>query len=185
MVKIVTDSSADLPAELAQELGITVVPIYVSFGDEVFRDRVYISDEELYRRLIHGPVHPTTTQPGSQDFLEASRELSAGADGIASIHLSSKLSGTYNAALLAKEMIASEHPIEVIEAQTVTIGLGLISVAAAKIAKLGKGLEDVLTEINHAIFNTSLLGLLDTLEYLLRGGHIGKAKALLGSMLGT
>jgi len=183
-VKIVTDSTSDLPDELAQELGIAVVPIYVRFGNEVFRDGLDITDEQFYQWLTTNSVHPATVQPGPQDFLEVYQKLSPEPDGIVSIHLSSKLSGTYNSALLAKQMIASEHPIEVIDTQTVTISLGLISVAAARIAKAGGSLEDVLTEINQAISNTHLLGLLDTLKYLLLGGRIGKAKALVGSVLG-
>ena len=95
-VKIVTDSAADLPDQLVKELGITVVPIYVRFGEEVCLDRVGISEDEFYRRLEHDSVHPSTVQPGPQDFLEVYRKLSSEADGIVSIHISGKLSGTVN-----------------------------------------------------------------------------------------
>src|SRR4030067_2219401 len=94
-IKIVTDSTADLPPGLAEKLGITVVPVYLRFGDEVFRDRVDISEDEFYRRLINDPIHPSTTQPSPQDFTDVYKELSKEADGILSIHVSSKLSGTY------------------------------------------------------------------------------------------
>ncbi|GAI35226.1 unnamed protein product, partial [marine sediment metagenome] len=114
-VKIVTDSSADLPPQLAQQLGITVVPLYVRFGSEVYRERVDISDDEFYQRLLHGPTHPVTIQPSPQDFVNAYQELSPEADGIVSIHISSKLSGTCNSALQGKEMTDKGCPIEVVD----------------------------------------------------------------------
>jgi DegV family protein with EDD domain len=183
VVKIVTDSSADLPAQLAQELGITVVPLYLRFGEEVFRDRVDISEDEFYERLQHDPIHPSTTQPSPQDFASVYQKLSPEADGIVSILISSKLSGTYNSALQGKELIEKGCPIEVVDSQTLTMGLGLVNIAAATAAKAGKGLSEVLAEARQAIPNIHLLGLLDTLKYLLLGGRIGKAKALLGSIL--
>ena len=183
-VKIVTDSSADLPAQLAQELGITVVPLYVRFGDEVYRERVNITDEEFYHKLIHGPVHPVTIQPGPQDFVEVYKKLVQEADGIVSIHLSSKLSGTYNSALQAKEMVGEGGcPIEVVDSGSITMAMGLVCIAAAEAAKAGKDLEQVLDGVKQDVPNAHLLGLFDTLKYLQLGGRIGKAKALVGSIL--
>ena len=182
-VKIVTDSSADLPAQLVQELGITVVPLYVRFGEKVYRDRVDISEDEFYQRLLHDPVHPSTIQPTPQDFASVYQKLSPKADGIVSIHMSAKLSGTYNSALQGKEMIEKGCPIEVVDSQTTSMGLGLIDIAAAIVAKAGEGLPTVMEEVKQAIPSIRLLFLLDTLEYLLLGGRIGKAKALLGSIL--
>jgi DegV family protein with EDD domain len=182
-VKIVTDSSADLPEELTKELGITVVPLYVRFGEEVYRDRVSISEEEFYERLIHDPVHPTTVQPGPQDFLETYQKVSSGADGIVSIHISSKLSGTCNSALMGKDMLEGVCPVEVIDTQAVTMGLGLIVIAAAEMAKAGESMDKIVAEVKKAIPQIHLLALFDTLKYLLLGGRIGKAKALLGSIL--
>lgn len=182
-IKVVTDSSGDLPPQLVEELGITVVPLYVRFGDKVYRDRVDISEDEFYQRLLHDPVHPSTTQPTPQDFADAYQKLSKEADGIISIHISSKLSGTCSSALQGKELVEKGCPIEVIDSQTVTIGLGLIAMAANTIAKSGKSLPQVVEEVKQIIPNTRLLGLLDTLKYLALGGRIGKAKALLGSVL--
>ena len=182
-VRIVTDSSADLPAQLVQELGITIVPLYVRFGEKVYRDRVDISEDEFYQRLLHESVHPSTIQPTPQDFANVYQKLSKEADGIVSIHISAKLSGTYNSALQGKELIEDRCPIEVIDSQTTSMGLGLIDIAAANVAKDGGDLQAVLAEAKQAIPNIHLLFLLDTLEYLLRGGRIGKAKALLGSIL--
>ena len=100
IVKIVTDSTADLPPRLAGDLDVTVVPVYVRFGDQIYRDRVDISEDEFYQRLLHDPIHPSTTQPTPQDFADVYQKLSQEAEGIISIHLSSKLSGTYNSCLL-------------------------------------------------------------------------------------
>ncbi len=182
-VRIVTDSTADLPPQLAKELGITVVPIYVRFGNEVYLDRVDITEDEFYQRLEHAPVHPSTVQPGPQDFLEVYRKLSLKADGIVSIHISSKLSGTCNSALMAKGMMETECPIEVVDSQAVTMGLGLLAIVAAQAAKSGESLDKVVEAAKQAIAKVHFLALFDTLKYLLLGGRIGKAKALLGSIL--
>jgi DegV family protein with EDD domain len=117
-VKIVTDSTADLPVKLAEELGIAVVPVYIRFGEKVYRDRVDISEDEFYQRLLHDPIHPNTTQPSPQDFADVYEKLSKDADSIVSIHLTSKLSGTYNSAVQGKKMVKNKCPIEVIDTQT-------------------------------------------------------------------
>jgi len=183
-VKIVTDSSADLPAQVVEEMGISVVPLYVRFGDEVYRERVTITDDEFYDKLLHGSVHPVTIQPSPQDFVEVYKKLAPEADGIVSIHLSSKLSGTYNSALQGKEMMGENGcPIEVVDSGLITVALGLVCTAAAEAAKAGKDLPQVLDVVKQALPNANLLGLFDTLKYLLLGGRIGKAKALLGSIL--
>jgi DegV family protein with EDD domain len=182
-VKIITDSSADLPDQLAEEMGISVIPLYVRFGDEVHRDRVDITEDEFYQRLEHDPVHPVTIQPGPQDFLELYQRLLPDADGIVSIHISGKLSGTCNSALMAKDMMETGSPIEVVDSQAVTMGLGLVALVAAQAAKAGKSLDKVMEAVNQAIPKIRLLAIFDTLKYLLLGGRIGKAKALLGSIL--
>jgi DegV family protein with EDD domain len=182
-VKVVTDSSADLPGELVKELGITVVPLYVRFGEEVHRDRVTISEDEFYRRLESDPIHPTTIQPGPQDFLEVYQNECAGADGIVSIHISGKLSGTVNSALMARDMLENGCPVEVVDSLAVTMGLGLVVIAAARVAKAGGAMDKVVTAAKEAIPQVHFLALFDTLKYILLGGRIGKAKALLGSIL--
>jgi len=182
-IKVVTDSSADLPAQLAKELGITVVPLYVRFGEEVLRDRVDISEDEFYQRLLHDPVHPSTIQPTPQDFADVYQKLSKEADGIISIHISSKLSGTCSSALQGKELVEKGCPIEVVDSQMTTMGLGLPAIEAANMARAGKSLPQVVKEVKQIIPSIHLLGLLDTLKYLALGGRIGKAKALVGSIL--
>ena len=184
-IKIVTDSSADIPAELAQKMGITIVPLYVRFGDNIYRERVTITDEEFYDKLVNGAVHPVTIQPSPQDFVEVYKKMASEADAIISIHISSKLSGTHNSALLAKNMLENAYPITVIDSQAVSMSLGLIVLMAAEAAQKGKDLDEILTMVTNAIPKTYLFGLLDTLKYLLLGGRIGKAKALVGSLLGV
>jgi len=182
-IKIVTDSTADLPPALAEELGITIVPLYVRFGDETYRDRVDITEDEFYQRLMNDPVHPSTSQPTPQDFANVYRELSKQADGIVSIHISGKLSGTCNSALQAKELVAAECPVEVVDSEMVSMGLGLLATEAATIANSGKGLQQVVEEVKQSISSTHVWALFDTLKYLALGGRIGKAKALLGTIL--
>jgi len=182
-IKIVTDSTADIPSALAKELGITVVPLYVRFGDETYRDRVDITEDEFYQRLMNDHIHPSTSQPTPQDFANVYRELSKQADGVVSIHISSKLSGTCNSALQAKEMVATECPVEVVDSEMVSMGLGLLAIEAATLADSGKGLQQVAEEVKQSISSTHVWALFDTLKYLAMGGRIGKAKALLGSVL--
>jgi len=183
VVKVVTDSTADLQPQLAKELGITVVPVYVRFGNEVYRDRVDISEDEFYRRLLHDPIHPCTTQPSPQDFIDVYKELAKDANGIISIHVTSKLSGTYNSALRGKDLVETECPIEVIDSQVVTMGLGQLAIVANTLAKSGNNLQQVAEAVKQMIPSIHLLGLFDTLKYLALGGRISKVQALIGSAL--
>ncbi len=183
VIKIVTDSGADLPTALTEELDITVVPVYLRFGREVYRDRVDISEDEFYQRLLKDPVHPNTTQPSPQDFASVYDKLSQEADSIISIHITSKLSGTYNSAVQGKKMVSNKCPIEVVDSLSLSIGVGLMVILASKMAKSGKNLEQIVDELQKIIPNVHLLILFDTLKYLVKGGRIGKAKGLLGSVL--
>jgi len=182
-IKIVTDSSADMPEELVKELGIEVVPLYVRFGEDVLRINVDISHDDFYRRLRTDEAHPTTIQPSPQDFSVMYDKLAKEADGIVSIHISSKLSGTYNSAVQAKAAASEECPIEVIDSAWTSVGLGMICCAAGAVAKAGGSMQEVIDEAKKAVDEINLLCLMDTLKYLLLGGRIGKAKALLGSIL--
>jgi len=183
VIKIVTDSTADLPTALYKELDITVVPEYLRFGDKVYRDHVDIDEDEFYRQLLNGPVHPKTSQPTPQDFANIYAPLCREADGIISIHLTSKLSGTYNSAVQGKSMQNTACPIEIIDSKTVSIALGLIVIQAAKMAKSGMSIKQITDELSRVIPDVRFLILFDTLKYLARGGRIGKDKALLGSLL--
>ena len=182
-IKIVTDSTADLPAKLVKELDVAVVPVYLRFGAEVYRDRVDISEDEFYRKLLSDPTHPNTTQPTPQDFASVYEKLSKDADGIVSIHITSKLSGTYNSAVQGKKMVKNGCPIEIVDSQTVSIAIGLMVIQACKMAKSGRSLKQIVDGVGKMIPNVHLLILFDTLKYLAKGGRIGKAKAMLGAVL--
>jgi DegV family protein with EDD domain len=182
-VKIVTDSTADMPPELIKELGITVVPLYILFGKDAYKDGVDISEDDFFKRLQSDSIHPSTTQPTPKDFTEVYQRLASEADGIISIHISGKFSGTCNSAIQGAKSVEKEIPIEVVDSQTVTMALGFIVKEAAILAKAGKNQQEVLEEVNKIIPSVHLLILFDTLKYLAKGGRIGKAKSLVGSML--
>jgi DegV family protein with EDD domain len=182
-VKIVTDSLSDITDDLARELGITVVPLYVRFGEEVFRDRVEMTTDEFYHKLVHGDTFPTTTQPPPGDFVDVYKKLAKKTDEILVIVVSSKLSGTYQSALQAKDIVEEKCRIEVIDSQTVAMGLGLIVIEAAKAAKAGANLDKLADLVRKAIPRSHLIIYFDTLKYLAKGGRIGKAQGLMGAML--
>ena len=182
-VRVVTDSTADLPQDLAQGLGITVVPLNVHFGTEVFKDGVDLSPDEFYQRLIDGPVLPKTSQPSVGDFVQVYEQLAQDADGIVSVHISSKVSGTFNAAVQAKGQANATCPIEVIDTYQASMGVGKAAMAVARAAQQGASLEEAATVAQQAASRSQCFVLLDTLEYLEKGGRIGKARALLGTLL--
>ena len=182
-IKIVTDSGSDLPLDLAKKLGITIVPVYIYFGDKAYKDGVDIGPDELYKRLVEGPIYPTTTQPMPADFAEVYTALAKDAEAIVSIHLPSKVSGTYNAALQGLEIAEPKCEVHVFDSLSIAVGLGLIVLAAARVANSGGKLSEVLDETKKAIANTQIRAVLDTLQYLLKGGRITKTKALVGALL--
>jgi len=183
MVKIVTDSLSDITSDIAEGLGITVVPLTVLFGQESFLDRVTITTDEFYYKLTHDAAWPTTTQPPPSVFVDVYNKLAEDTDEILAITLSSKLSGTYESALNAKSLVEKECRIEVIDSLTVAMGLGLIVIAAAKAAQAGANLDEVADSVRRAIPRSHLVAYFDTLKYLAKGGRIGKAQGLLGAML--
>ena len=183
-VKIVTDSTADIPAKLAKELDINVVPQILVFGDKTYRDRIDITNEEFYKKLLNEPTYPHTSQPSPQDFVDIFTTLcKQKPDGIISILISTKLSGTINSAEQARKIVKSDCPIEIIDSQTVAMAIGVIVIAAARMAKAGKSMSEITDAVTKMIPNVKLLILFDTLEFLAKGGRIGKVKSLLGSIL--
>ncbi|MDD4859070.1 MAG: DegV family protein [Dehalococcoidales bacterium] len=182
-VKIVTDSLSDITSDLAKKLGVSVVPLYVRFGEQVYKDRIDMTTEEFYKRLVEDPVLPTTTQPTPADFGAVYDKLAKETDEILVMTLSSKLSGTYQSALQAKNMFTGKARIEVIDSQAVIMGLGLLVVAASNAAKAGASLDEVAAQVRDGVKRTYSVMSFDTLKYLARGGRIGKAQSFLGSML--
>lgn len=182
-VKIVTDSAADLPPSLADARGVKVVPLTVRFGDDSYTSGVDLTTEQFWTKLQETDESPATAAPSAGDFEEAYRGLvSDGADGIVSVHLSSKLSATYQAATVAAGNV-SDVPIEVVDTLGVSATTGLLALRAAELAEDGASAGDIAAALEDARRRTSLFGVIDTLEYLRRGGRIGGAQALLGTML--
>ncbi len=181
-VRIVTDSTADLPKELVEDLGIVVVPLKVHFGYEVYRDGMDISAPEFISRLEKESVLPTTSQPSPGEFVAVYENLLEKGETIISIHLSGKLSGTIQSAKTARTMIDSKN-IHIIDSKSVSMGLGLIVIAAAEAAREGKSVREILAVVNDKIERSFVIFLVDTLEYLEKGGRIGKANAFLGTLL--
>lgn len=182
-VKVVTDSLSDITAELADSLGVTIVPLTVLFGREAFLDRVTISTEEFYHRLMTEDIVPTTTQPSPAAFADVYKKLAEDTDEILVITASSKLSGTYQSAIGAIDLLDGKSRIEVIDSQTVAMGHGLIVIAVAEAAQKGAGLDELIELANSALPRSHFAVYFDTLQYLARGGRIGRAQSLLGSML--
>ncbi len=182
-VRIVTDSTCDLPRDLVTAYNIVVVPLTVFFGEEAFLDGVEITANEFYERLKSSPVVPRTSQPSVEQFREAYERLAEETDEIVSIHLSSRLSGTLNAASVAREEATGKAHIDLIDSYTVSVGLGLVVLEAAAAAAAGGKLEDVVAATRRAMDRVSLRVVVDTLEYLQKGGRIGRARSLLGSVL--
>ena len=182
-VKIVTDSVADLPPQVVNELGITVVPMNVRFGEEVYRDGIDLTAEQFYDRLVHSEVLPVTSVPSPGTFAEAYDKLAEETDEILAIILSSKLSGTYEVALQSVGLMKRKCRVEVIDSQWAVMAQGFIVMKAAKAAKTGASLDEVINITRKTIPRVDFRAAFDTLEYLKRGGRIGKAQAFLGSML--
>ena len=182
-VRIVTDSTCDLPPAMAAALGITVVPLTVFFGEDPFLDGVEITADEFYERQQATRELPRTSQPSVELFQEAYSEIGQDGSEIVSIHLSSKLSGTMNAAQVAREVLKHEMHIDLIDSYNVSLGLGLIVLEAARAANAGASLPEVVATARRAMDRVSVHVLVDTLEYLQKGGRIGRARSFLGSVL--
>lgn len=182
-VKVITDSTSDLPQDLADSLGIELVPANIHFGNETFKDGVDLSADDFYERLTHGDTLPTTSQPSPGELVQLYERLAKDADAIVSIHVSSKLSGTYNSAVQGKQEANAACPIEVIDSQQATLALGMAAIAAARVANDGGSAGEVAAMARDAASRSVCSALLDTLEYLQKGGRIGKAGAMLGSLL--
>jgi DegV family protein with EDD domain len=182
-VRIVTDSTADLPAEYVEALHITVVPLIVMFGDEEFQDGVDINADRFFRRLVREERLPTTSQPSVGSFRATYEQLRAqGATEILSIHLSGRLSRTVESARQAAEGLEGVR-VEHIDSRTASLALGLGVIAAAHAAQAGASLADIRKLVESQFQRTHLFFLVDTLEYLRRGGRIGRAQELIGSLL--
>ncbi len=186
-IAFVTDSTAGIPEDLVKQHDITVVPLQVIFGTEAYRDGVDLTQEEFFRLLKAAKTLPTTSQPAVADFEEAYKRLLDDPDvtGIISVHISSKLSGTYSTAVQAAERVGkgSDKEIAVIDTLSAFMGEGLMVVNGVRAAEEGKSQEQVVDLIESMVPKVRVLLLLDTLEYLQKGGRIGGAQAFVGGLM--
>ena len=182
-VKIVTDSTSDLTPEIAGKLEITVVPLFVHFGTEVYRDGIDLTTEDFYRKLAQCEALPTTSTPSLGSFAEVYDKLAEETDEILVITLSHKYSATYEAALRAIDQMKKKCRVEVVDSLWAIMALGLIVAAVAKAANSGASLDEVLKLTRNNMQRVDMRMAFDTLEYLKRGGRIGTAQAFFGSML--
>src|SRR5713101_1252100 len=171
-VRIVTDSTADIPLERAQALGIIVVPLTVFFGDEAYLDGVELDNPDFYRKLQASKVSPRTSQPPPDSFQEAfTRLIKEGADAILSVHLSAKLSGTYQSACTGRDTLpdtVKKIPIEIIDSQSISVGMSRSIIRAAHEAREGLGLPEIKAIVLDELARTRILAVMDTLEYVRR-----------------
>lgn len=182
-VKIVTDSTSDLTLEIASRLGITVVPLFVHFGTDAYRDGIDLTTEDFYRKLTRSKILPTTATSAPGTFAEVYDRLAEEADEILVITLSSKFSTTYQSAVQGKELRRSKCRLEVIDSLLSISALGLICISASNAAQAGARLDEVVEIVRTNMRRIDLRMAFDTLEYLKRGGRIGTAQAFLGSAL--
>jgi len=181
-IVVVTDSSAYIPEEALGSLTIPVIPLWLIWGDERFRDGVDVDPPTFYRRLRKSTIFPTTSQPSTGEFADFFRQAGAGFDAVVGVFLTSKLSGTVANAQAVQERL-SEPTIRVVDSLSVSMGLGFIALAAARAAAAGQTLDEVIAAADDMLDRVHLLFAVDTLEYLHRGGRIGGARWLVGTAL--
>ncbi|MCJ8011259.1 DegV family protein [Paenibacillus sp. KQZ6P-2] len=182
---IVTDSTADIPEELVSKYDIHVIPLRLMFGEETFEDGVDISAEVFYKRLVQSDQLPTTSQASPADYMHVYQNIMTMHPGspIISIHISSGLSGTYQSAVLAKSLMEDPPEITVVDSKSASYGFGLLVVHAARLAAEGKSVDEIVSSVEQMRQQRKLYFLVDTLEYLQKGGRIGKAAAIIGNLL--
>jgi DegV family protein with EDD domain len=178
-IAVLTDSTCDIPAELAAELGICVVPLYVLFGEEQLVAGVDIDTESFYARLARDPAHPSSSQPTPADFVKAIEACEA--DEVVAIHVSNNMSGTIASANAARQMV--KVPVHVVDSMSVCMGLGFQAMEAARIRNAGGSVADIIAGADRVRSTLQVVFTVDTLEYLHRGGRIGSGAKLLGTAL--
>ena len=182
-VAVVTDSVADLPPQVVEEFGITVVPLVVRFGTDLYRDGIDLSPDQFYGRLKTSKALPATSVPPPAAFADAYDRLAEKTGEIVVISLTAKLSATYQVALQAVGLMKKKCRVEVMDSQWAVMAQGFIAIAAAKAARAGASPDEVLDVARQTVHRVDMCAAFDTLEYLERGGRIGKAQAFLGSLL--
>ena len=182
-IKVVTDSTSDLDSAIAEDLGITIVPLNVHFGETVFKDGIDLNTDQFFDKLINGNVFPSTSQPSLGEFVDVYKEISQPGDVIISVHGTSKLSGTINSAQQAANTLSGTVDVRIVDTQQVSMTVGLSAVGAAQAAQEGKSAEECIAIAESVAKRSNFFALFDTLEYLEKGGRIGKARSLIGGLL--
>ena len=183
-VRIITDSTADIPPQVAAELGIRVMPLYVHFGNQVYRDGVDLTPEDFYRKLVANKTLPTTSTVAPVEFAQICDELSKETDEILAVTVSSKLSATYDVALQGRDLRKDKKcRVEVLDSKLFCMALGLVVIGAAKRAREGATLDNVVESAKGLYSRIHVRMAFDTLEYMRKGGRIGAAEAFMGRML--
>ncbi|UTR09695.1 DegV family protein [Evansella sp. LMS18] len=180
-VKIVTDSTLDMRKEEIEQLGVTIVPLSVTIGDQSYIDGVDITAHEFVNMLVNSDEMPRSSQPSVGSFVEVYDELGKDGSPVISIHMTSGMSGTYSSAKTAADM--SKSDVTVIDSKYISCALGFQVKEASEMAKSGATVEEIVNRLETVRKNTSLYIMVDTLEYLVKGGRIGRGKALVGSLL--
>ena len=181
-IHVVSDSGSDLPKEIREKYNISIVPLSIQFGDDVYVDGVDMPTERFYSELKNGDRLPSTCQPSPADFVKLYEEIAEPGDEIISVHLSSKLSGTYQSAVLASTMV-SDISVTVVDSKLASIGIGFVALAAAEAVQNGASKEEALAQAQKVIDNLGVYFVVDTLDFLRRNGRIGKAQAVAGTLL--
>lgn len=179
---IVTDTSCDLTQDMLDKFQISTVSLSIQFGEKVYADQKELSSEGFYELLAEDPNHPSTCQPSPADFVKVYEQIAEPGDSIISIHLSSQLSGTYQSAVLASDMVKGID-ITVIDTKLASIGVGFVAMAAAAKLQEGASNEEVIAVAEQVSKESRVLFVVDTLKYLQKNGRIGKAQALVGNLL--
>ena len=181
MIKIVTDSTADISPEMASELNIDIVPLKVCFNDCEYLDGVTLGRDEFYKNLVENGISPKTSQPTPNDYLTAFEKVKEAGDECICITISSALSGTYSSAMLAKKMVDYDK-IYIVDSLTTIAGMKILVNQAHKRIEEGKNVLEIVEEIEELKGRIHIVAALSTLEYLKRGGRISSAAATIGSL---
>lgn len=182
MIKIITDSTSDISLQLAKEMNIEIVPLIVRVDGNEYKDRVELSPEDFYKQLEEKDLTPSTSQPSPQDFLKVYEKAKEAGDEILVITLSSEVSGTYQSAMIAKELL-EYNKIQVINSASATFGLRIIIEKALQLRDEGKTLEEIVAFLEDYKQKVHIFALVDTLEYFYKGGRLSKTSATVGTLL--
>ena len=183
MIRIITDSTCEAPDALLKHPAVSVLPLSVVFGQTSLRDGIDITREQFWQRLPAADPLPTTSQATPGDFLALFSQFTAAGDEVIAVTISAKLSGTYDSAISARNSLPGNAPIDVIDSRTISVGLGLVLQEAVAMVETGASRDEIVAQLVRMREKVHLIFVLETLEYLQRGGRIGKAQALMGTLL--